>query len=129
MTNFKWVFGPMECYVDVDGLMDVVYTVNWRYQATRENEGKEYFAEMYGATGVAFPDPATFVPYDQITEEMTIGWMEASLDVPAMQVNLDKQIDLQIKPLTVSLPPPFNNTIEDNIGLGITNPDTKLEMK
>jgi hypothetical protein len=46
-----------------------------------------------------------------------------------MQANLDKQIDLQIKPLTVSLPPPFNNTIEGNIGLGITNPDTKLEMK
>ena len=109
MTNFKWVFGPMECYVDKDGLTDVVYTVNWRYNATRENDGKEYFAGMYGATGVAFPDPATFVPYDQITEEMTIGWMEAALDVPAMQVNLDKQIDLQINPVTVTLPPPFKN--------------------
>lgn len=99
----------MECYVDVDGLRDVVYTVNWRYNATRENEGKEYFAEVYGGIGVAFPDPATFVPYDQITEEMVIGWMEASLDVPAMQVNLDKQIDLEINPVTISLPPPFKN--------------------
>jgi hypothetical protein len=129
MTTFKWVFGPMQCYVDIDGLTDVVYVVNWRYQATRKNNGKDYFAEVYGATGVTFPNPETFVPYDQITEEMTISWMEASLDVPAMQVNLDKQIDLQIKPLTVSLPPPFNNTIEGNIGLVITNPDTKLEMK
>jgi hypothetical protein len=109
MTIFKWVFGPMECYVDVDGLTDVVYTVNWRYQAARENDGKEYFTEVYGATGVGFPDPATFVPYDQITEEMTIGWMESALDVPAMQKNLDLQIDLQINPVTVTLPPPFKN--------------------
>ena len=109
MTNFKWVFGPMECYVDVDGLMDVVYTVNWRYQATRENEGKEYFAEMYGATGVGFPDPETFVPYDEITEEMTIGWMESTLDVPAMQLNIAEQIELIINPVNVTLPPPFPN--------------------
>ena len=113
MTNFKWVFGPMQCYVDIDGLTDVVYVVNWRYQATRKNNGKDYFAEVYGATAVDLPDPETFVPYDEITEEMTIGWMEAALDVPAMQVNLDKQIDLEINPVTVSLPPPFNNTIED----------------
>lgn len=99
----------MECYVYVDGLTDVVHTVNWRYQATREEKDKIYFAEMYGATGVAFPDPETFVPYDQITEKMTIGWMETSLDVPAMQKNLDKQIDLEIKPVTVTLPLPFKN--------------------
>ena len=109
MTKFNWVFGPMECYIDVDGLTDVVYTVNWIYNVVRENDGKKYFAETYGAIGVAFPDPATFVPYDKITKEMTIGWMEASLDVPTMQKNLDAQIDLQIKPLTVSLPPPFKN--------------------
>jgi hypothetical protein len=129
MTNFKWVFGPMECYVDKDGLTDVVYTVNWRYNATREENGKEYFAGMYGATGVGFPDPATFVPYDQITEEMTIGWMEAALDVPAMQVNLDLQIDLQINPVTVTLPPPFTNTFSGTIGLAEINPNTKLEIK
>jgi len=109
MTNFKWVFGPMDCYVDKDGLTDVVYNVNWRYEATREVDEKTYFADMYGSTVVGFPDPNNFVPYNEITEEMVIGWMEAAMDVPAMQTNLDKQIDLQIKPVIVVLPPPFKN--------------------
>lgn len=38
-----------------------------------------------------------------------VGWLEALLDVPAMQESLNAQIELLKNPVTATLPPPFNN--------------------
>ena len=44
-----------------------------------------------------------------LTKDQVCGWLEATLDVPSMEENLDKQLDLLINPVNVTLPPPFEN--------------------
>jgi hypothetical protein len=110
-----WVISAMECRVHEENMDDVVIIVHWRYQARELHEEKEYFAETYGAASVGMPDPENFTPYDQLTEEQVVGWLEAELDVPAMTASLQENIDLQINPVVVTLPPAWNTPPTQNV--------------
>jgi hypothetical protein len=110
-----WVISAMECRVHEENMDDVVIIVHWRYQARELHEEKEYFAETYGAASVGMPDPENFTPYDQLTEEQVVGWLEAELDVPAMTASLQENIDLQINPVVVTLPPAWNTPPTPNV--------------
>jgi hypothetical protein len=105
MIVFDWIISAMECKVKEDNLSDVVIMVHWRYNAVNG----EYFAETYGATGVPTPSGNDFTPYEDLTKEQVVSWLEAILDVPAMQLQLEADIELQINPINVTLPPPYLN--------------------
>ena len=106
---FDWIISAMDCKIHEGEMTDVVQTVHWRYNATDVVEEKTYFAEMYGATAVGDPTPDNFTDYNSLTKEQVVGWLEETLDVTTMQENLTKQIELQINPIDVTLPPPFAN--------------------
>lgn len=106
-----WIISAMECKVHEEDMTDVVIIVHWRYQARELHEEKEYFAETYGATSVGMPDPETFTPYDQLTKEQVVGWLEAELDVEQMNTSLQENINLQINPVTVTLPPAWQQNV------------------
>ncbi len=106
---FDWIISAMDCKIHEGEMTDVVQTVHWRYNATDVVDEKTYFAEMYGATQVGEPTPEDFTSYPDLTKEQVVSWFEAVLDVPNMQENLTKQIELQINPIDVTLPPPFAN--------------------
>lgn len=106
-----WVISAMECKVHEEDMTDVVIIVHWRYQARELHEEKEYFAETYGATSVGMPDPETFTPFDQLTKEQVVGWLEEELDVDQMNASLQENINLQINPVTVTLPPAWQQNV------------------
>jgi hypothetical protein len=109
-TTYKWVVSSLDSYPkDAEGLTDVICVVHWRYQAEQVDGDKTYNAEVYGTLSVASPDPANFVPYEDVTYEMVCGWLEAGLDQVALEQNLDSQIAEQINPKIISLPLPFQN--------------------
>jgi hypothetical protein len=109
-TTYKWIVSSLDSYPkDAEGLTDVICVIHWRYQAEQVENDKTYFAEVYGTLSVPSPNPADFVPYDQVTYEMVCGWLEAGLDQVSLDENLDSQIENQINPKIVSLPLPFQN--------------------
>lgn len=109
-TTYKWVVSSLDSYpTDAEGLTDVICVIHYRYQAEQVENDKTYFAEVYGTLSVPSPDPADFVPYDQVTYEMVCGWLESGLDKEALEQNLDSQIEDQINPKVISLPLPFQN--------------------
>lgn len=99
----------MECKVEVEGLSDVVTTIHWEYNATKDIDEKTYFAESYGVTPVPMPSGNNFTPYEELTKEQVTGWIEDILDITAMQLALEANIELQINPIDVTLLPPFEN--------------------
>ena len=109
-TNFEWVISQLNCAVESEGLPDVINVIHWRYNATQEHDGKVYFADTYGSSNVAQPNPQNFIPYADVTEAEVIGWLEAILPVDAMQASLEANIALQINPVEVTLPLPWAST-------------------
>ena len=99
MTNYNWIISAMECVKKEGDLNDIVITIHWRYAATKD----EVSTDTYGATAIPLPTG------EDLTKEQVVGWLEATLDVEAMQQNLESQLDLLINPTNVTLQPPFNN--------------------
>lgn len=106
MINYVWDFPAFDCRVQEDGMQDVVTTVHWIYTGTNEDG---ISATIYGTQAVGTPTPDAFIPYPDLTKSEVIGWMEETMDVPAMQLQLTEQIELIINPVIVTLPPPFKN--------------------
>lgn len=109
-TIFQWVISELNCAVESEGLPDVINVIHWRYNATQVDGDKTYFADTYGASSVAQPNPQNFIPYADVTEAEVIGWLEEILPVEAMQASLEANIALQITPKEVTLPLPWAPT-------------------
>jgi len=99
MANYKWVINAVDCYTTKDGLEKVAYNVHWSYFLT---EG-EHSVSMIGVQSVGSPDPDNFLPFEQLTEEIVVGWIEAAMDVEKMQENLRNQLADKITPKVVTL--------------------------
>lgn len=109
-TLFSWTISELNCAVESEGLPDVINMIHWRYNATQVDGDKTWFADTYGASSVAQPNPQNFIPYADVTEAEVIGWLEAILPVEAMQLALENNIALQINPVEVTLPLPWVTT-------------------
>jgi len=95
----------METAPSEDGLTDVVKTIHWRYKGV---DG-DYQAEVYSSFACASPSSTDFTAYEDLTEADVIGWLEAGIDVDAMNTNIDSQIENLKNPPIVSLPLPWEN--------------------
>ena len=100
MNTYNWVISAVECKVKDGDLKDVIFVVHWRFNASNEDG---ISAEIYGAESFEAPKEDDFTPFDEVTTEQVIGWLEASLDVEEMKLNLDKQINLLVNPEVVTL--------------------------
>jgi hypothetical protein len=103
----SWVINGMECKIAEGNLQDVVIIVFWTRLAVEQNGGKEYSASVYGSYGVPAPNPNDFTPYPNLSKQQVDGWLDAGLDVTALDASLDSNIQSQINPTTEQLPLPW----------------------
>ena len=103
--EYKWTVSALDCAVKDGKLSNVVQTIHWRYSATDENGNT---AETYGAQSVDSPTDNDFLNFDKLTKADIVSWLEATIDVDAMNERLAKQIELIINPINITLAPPFD---------------------
>jgi len=99
----------MSCVPQDGELVDFVITVDWNRLAKETINDKEYFASVYGIQSFSKDDVTNFIPYEDLTYEIVCSWLDASLDVEALDLNLDAQIENQVNPPVITLPLPFVN--------------------
>jgi hypothetical protein len=108
MSKF-WVINQLDC-LPTDGVYnDFVLVCHWSRIAKETINDKEYTASVYSTQSFSKDDVTNFIPYEQLTYDIVCGWLDASLDVEALDLNLDAQIENQVNPPIVSLPLPFSN--------------------
>jgi hypothetical protein len=103
----KWIINTMVCLKQDGDLKDFVVNVNWTRNATKTINEKEYEANDYDSISFSKDDVTIFVPYEDLTYEIVCGWLDASIDVVALDLNLDAQIENQVNPPLVVLPLPW----------------------
>jgi hypothetical protein len=106
--TYEWTIAALDCAVDLDGLTNVVQTVHWRYRGTN---AAGTTAESYGAQAVGTPNPEAFVAYSELDLTTVAGWLEATLDIAALQAGLAAQIDQLENPTHVTLPLPVQPAV------------------
>jgi hypothetical protein len=104
-----WFINQMESLPTDGDLKDFVINVHWNRNAKETINGVEYFASVYGSQSFSKDDVTDFIPYEDLTYDILCGWLDASIDVEALDLNLDAQIENQVNPPIISLPLPFTN--------------------
>ena len=93
MTTFTWNIAQLERETS-DGY---VYTAHWTVNATETVEGKTYSAGSYGSIGLERPEE-DLIPFEELTEELVVSWIQEKLDVDTYETSLQSQLDEQKAP-------------------------------
>lgn len=109
MTEYKWIINQMDCVPQEGSLVDVVSVVHWTREATQYVGAEPIFVSVYGTMACATPSETDFTAYPDLTYDQVCSWLDAGLNVPALDLNLDAQIENQVNPPIVVLPLPFSN--------------------
>lgn len=96
MITFKFQKPILEVKLVDGSLENVIKTIHWRYIGTSE-DGKT--ADMYGAITLSSPSKKKFVKYNELDNDIIIGWLNSILDVAAMEKNIANQIELIENPV------------------------------
>lgn len=91
--SYNWSIVQMDRLTS-DGF---VVTVHYNVSAV---DG-DYSASTYGTCGYT-QESESFVPYDQLTETMVVGWVQTSLGKDTVEASLQTQIDAQKNPVQES---------------------------
>ena len=102
---YKWDIPQMNAHIQSDGQDNVIYTVHYRYTGSEESGGKTYSSTNIGTQSYTYVAGEPFVPYEntEAFENVVIGWLEGSLDVPSMQASIAANIQSQITPVNEDL--------------------------
>jgi hypothetical protein len=94
MTTYNWNIQQMDRLTSDGFVVTVHYTVN-------AVDG-DYTASTYGTVGYTEQPGETYTPYDQLTQEQVIGWVQDSLGKDTVEESLDAQIEAQKHPVQES---------------------------
>jgi len=120
---YKWDIPAMNSHIQSEGQDNVIYTVHYRYTGSEESGGKTYSSTNIGTQSYTYVAGEPFTPYEdtEAFENVVIGWLEGSLDVPAMQANIAASIESQITPVNEDLyftwmnPTPPETPVEEEV--------------
>lgn len=104
-----WQINQLDCVPQDGSLTDFVVTAHWNRNAKETINEVEYFASVYGGQSFSKDNVTDFIPYEELTYEIVCGWLDALINVEALDLNLDGQIENQVNPPIVVLPLPFVN--------------------
>lgn len=95
----KWIIHQLERIAD----SGFVVTVHWRLAMTDTDEsGKTYYADTYSMlTYTQDPESTEYIPYEELTEGIVVGWVEESLGeerLAEMEGSLIANIEAQKNP-------------------------------
>ncbi len=105
-NTYAWVIEQLDCYPELDGHTDVVFTAHWRLNGT---DGT-YNGTVYGSVGLSFQPGEPFTPYADLTQDQVVGWVQAALgpeQVQSLTDNVAAQIAAQVNPPVVTPPLPW----------------------
>jgi hypothetical protein len=105
----QWIINQMVCVPQDGDLTDFVVNVSFIRNAKETINEVEYFASVYGDKSFSKDDVTNFIPYEDLTYDIVCGWLDASVDVEALDLTLDEKIENQVNPPIVVLPLPFVN--------------------
>ena len=95
---FEFQIKELICNESLDGLENVIVTVN--YDAVKEG------ISIPGSMGLSAPHESQFIPFEEVTKEMVITWLNEMLDLQEIEFALDCEIEFR-NDVIVSKPFPW----------------------
>jgi len=112
--TYTWSINSLECYPTYEAQTDVVFNVSWSLRGKDENG---VGSSRGGRTEVTYEAGDPFTPYNELTEEQVLGWVQPTISADEqaeMEAGIAGDIQWQIDqssanaPISPPLPWPQN---------------------
>ena len=103
MITYNWTFPQFVIEPSLDGMINVVTAMVWMCTGVDDLDGAT--ALNSGRVALKPPVPATFVPYDEITEALALEWLAQYISMPGVERLIAAQIASQRQPVQPINPP------------------------
>lgn len=88
--EYKFTINALDILKQDNDLQDVVYNIHWTLTASNEQGTTAY---AIGTKKIQAPDPEGFIPYEELTEEIIIGWLQSEgVDSDNLKAILDRNV-------------------------------------
>lgn len=94
MTNYLWTISQMDRLTS-DGFVVVVH-----YNVSASEDANN--VSTYGTTSYTQAEGQAFVPYESLTQEVVVGWVQAALGKDVVEASLQSQLDALKAPVQQS---------------------------
>ena len=101
--TFEWTFPQFIVSPTYDGLTNVVTAINWVCTGTDGTIS----SSASGTAKLGIPNPAEFIPYADITQEMAYQWVSQCISMPGVESGIAAQIKQISTPQVQPQNPPF----------------------
>lgn len=123
----NWTIHQLERKAD-DGF---VVNVHWRLSITDTDEsGKQYYADTYSVASYTQDEESEdFIPFENLTKEIVVGWVEATIgeeQLQSMEQSLIDEIETQKNPPTLT-GLSWSKQQENEIEVEVTEPEVEEE--
>jgi hypothetical protein len=109
--NYTQKIYAVDILPEVDGLSNVIVRVKWEYRARK---GTSAVCTVHTTDLDSVADTTNFVPFDQLTEELVLGWINSKEDMSALKASIDSLLESELTKIDQQKIPPWENT-SDNI--------------
>jgi len=110
-NTYHFEITQLDAKVKQDNLDNVIYNIHLRYTATSpkdDDPDNPYIAIASYMVSVEYKEGEPFTPYDELTKEIVMGWVNAKVDTSIWKDALEKQIELQKNPVDEYLQPKWD---------------------
>ena len=101
--KFIWTFPQFIVNPTANGLTNVVTAINWICTGTDGTIS----SSSSGTANLGMPNPAEFVPYADITQDMAYRWVSQCISMPAVETQIAMQVVQLSKPVVQTQAAPF----------------------
>jgi hypothetical protein len=94
--TYTWKISGMKMAPALDGLTDVITNIQFEYKGTDAESG--YSSSFMGAIPIGQPNPDSFTPLADLTEDEVIEWVKSVYDMTHPNEVILKEIQNKITP-------------------------------
>ena len=108
-TTYEWNCKTVDVHPQENEESNVVYNVHWIVKGVSEeldSEGNPYTASNIGTQVVPSDADGTFIPFEDLTNEIVTGWVKDSMGeetVTELEISINAQINSLINPTSVTM--------------------------
>jgi len=100
--TYDWNCKTVDVHPQAEGETNVVYNVHWIVTGTEE----DYSVTSIGTQVVPLDSEADFIPFEDLTNEIVVGWTKDAMgeeEVQAIEDNIANQIIELASPTSVTM--------------------------
>jgi hypothetical protein len=89
MLTYEWTSLNLQVKRQENSLQDTIVAILWAYSC----KDSDYLVFDTGRCELPSPDPLNYIPFDQITKDVLVTWLENTLDMVALNAKLANKLE------------------------------------